>query len=68
MDYLEVITEKINNRHPDFASHLLLSIFKMAEVEIVQVEASSSSWRVEGLRGLIVGALILGVFRMKLFS
>lgn len=42
-DLLEVISDRINSKHPDFVSHLLLSIFKMAEVEIVQVEPSSAS-------------------------
>lgn len=39
---LETISEKINSQHSDFNSHLLLSIFKMAEVEINQLEPSSS--------------------------
>nr|CAH7722771.1 unnamed protein product [Callosobruchus chinensis] len=43
MELLEVIVEKINARNPDFTSHLLLSIFKMAEVEIVQPEPASAA-------------------------
>ncbi|XP_063929586.1 uncharacterized protein LOC135141921 isoform X2 [Zophobas morio] len=39
---LEIISDRINSRNPDFISHLLLSIFKMAEVEIVQIEPNSS--------------------------
>ncbi|XP_017775583.1 PREDICTED: uncharacterized protein LOC108561940 isoform X2 [Nicrophorus vespilloides] len=43
VELLETISDRINSRNPDFVSHLLLSIFKMAEVEIVQIEASSAS-------------------------
>ncbi|GJQ66813.1 hypothetical protein Trydic_g18581 [Trypoxylus dichotomus] len=42
-ELLETIGEKINSKNPEFVSHLLLSIFKMAEVEIVPIEASSAS-------------------------
>lgn len=42
MSLLEIISEKINSQHSDFNSHLLLSIFKMAEVEIVESESSSA--------------------------
>jgi hypothetical protein len=31
---LHDISEKINSHHPELHSHLLLSIFKMAEVEV----------------------------------
>ncbi|KAJ8958926.1 hypothetical protein NQ318_019695 [Aromia moschata] len=44
-ELLEAVSDRINSRHPDFISHLLLSIFKMAEVEIIQIEPSSSSSR-----------------------
>lgn len=40
---LEIISDRINSRNPEFISHLLLSIFKMAEVEIVQIEPNSTS-------------------------
>ncbi|CAH1117369.1 unnamed protein product [Phaedon cochleariae] len=43
VELLETISERINTRNPDFVSHLLLSIFKMAEVEIIQMEPTSSS-------------------------
>lgn len=39
-ELLEIISDRINSRNPNFTSHLLLSIFKMAEVEIVQIEPS----------------------------
>lgn len=42
-ELLEMISDRINTRNPEFISHLLLSIFKMAEVEIVAVEPSSAS-------------------------
>ncbi|KAG8247064.1 hypothetical protein J6590_069600, partial [Homalodisca vitripennis] len=32
---LQDFSEKVNSRHPVVHSHLLLSIFKMAEVEVV---------------------------------
>lgn len=42
-ELLETIGDKINSRNPEFVSHLLLSIFKMAEVEIVPIEPNSAS-------------------------
>lgn len=43
LELLEVISDRINSRNTDFVSHLLLSVFKMAEVEIIQIEPASSS-------------------------
>ncbi|XP_046683341.1 uncharacterized protein LOC124369386 [Homalodisca vitripennis] len=40
---LQDFSEKVNSRHPVVHSHLLLSIFKMAEVEVVVPASSSSS-------------------------
>lgn len=40
---LQDFSEKVNSRHPIVHSHLLLSIFKMAEVEVVVPASSSSS-------------------------
>lgn len=40
-ELLEIISNRINSRNPDFISHLLLSIFKMAQVEIIQIGPSS---------------------------
>uniref|UniRef100_A0A1Y1NG70 GDNF/GAS1 domain-containing protein n=2 Tax=Photinus pyralis TaxID=7054 RepID=A0A1Y1NG70_PHOPY len=42
-ELLELVSERINSHNPDFSSHLLLSIFKMAEVEIIQIETNSAS-------------------------
>lgn len=42
---LHDISEKINSHHPELHSHLLLSIFKMAEVE-VKVPDSNSGLRI----------------------
>ncbi|XP_030753548.1 uncharacterized protein LOC115880481 [Sitophilus oryzae] len=41
-EYLDLVSDRINLRHPEFLSHVLLSIFKMAEVEIVPLETSSA--------------------------
>ena len=38
---LHDISEKINSHHPELHSHLLLSIFKMAEVEVKVPESNS---------------------------
>ncbi|XP_050306807.1 uncharacterized protein LOC126743654 isoform X2 [Anthonomus grandis grandis] len=40
-EYFELITERVNNRHSEFLSHVLLSVFKMAEIEIVPMETSA---------------------------
>lgn len=40
---LQDFSEKVNSKHPLIHSHLLLSIFKMAEVEVVVPASSSSS-------------------------
>ncbi|XP_060519093.1 uncharacterized protein LOC132697510 isoform X2 [Cylas formicarius] len=44
-DYMEIISDRINTRNADFMSHVLLSVFKMAEVEIVPIETASSAKR-----------------------
>lgn len=41
-DLMELIVDRINNRDAEFLSHILLSIFKMAEIEIVPVETSGA--------------------------
>jgi hypothetical protein len=38
---LHDISEKINSHHPELHSHLLLSIFKMAEVEVKVPDSNS---------------------------
>lgn len=58
-DLLEAISDRINSRHPDFVSHLLLSIFKMAEVEVVQVEPSSASHAFPVIANLIMFMLVV---------
>jgi len=40
---LHDISEKINSHHPELHSHLLLSIFKMAEVEVKVPDKNSGS-------------------------
>ncbi|CAG2052918.1 unnamed protein product [Timema podura] len=62
---LQDISEKINTHHPEFHSHLLLSIFKMAEVEVKVPSKSSGSpanpqpsW-VLLLSGLVTSSLVL---------
>lgn len=56
---MEAISDRINSRHPDFISHLLLSIFKMAEVEVVQVEPSSTSQGFPVAANLIIIMLLM---------
>lgn len=56
---LEKIADSINNHNPDFTSHLLLSIFKMAEVEIVQVEPSSASRHLPHKAPIIIIIMLL---------
>lgn len=58
-DLLEAVSDRINSRHPDFVSHLLLSIFKMAEVEVVQVEPSSVSHAFQITVNLIIFMLLI---------
>jgi hypothetical protein len=67
-ELLEIISDRINSRNPDFISHLLLSIFKMAEVEIVQIEPNSTS-RIESLpHHLLVSTLLLTIISRKLLT
>lgn len=67
---LETISDRINSRHPDFVSHLLLSIFKMAEVEVVQVEPSFASSAFQVAAYLVVLMLLINkvTWRMLLES
>lgn len=67
VDLLETVSERINSRNADFASHLLLSIFKMAEVEIVQVEPSSSSDKFYTNLILVVGCCLFSSVPHLLF-
>lgn len=55
---LETISERINSRNPEFSSHLLLSIFKMAEVEIIQIESNSAS-EVFSVRLYLIGITLI---------
>ena len=42
---MQVISEKINNQDVEVTSHILLSIFKMADVEVLRPVANSSNTR-----------------------
>jgi hypothetical protein len=66
---LQDLSDKINNRHQELQTHPLLSIFKMAEVEIKLPRASgvsaqllsSGSWYGIPLAGLAASlSLVLG--------
>ncbi|CAH1953428.1 unnamed protein product [Acanthoscelides obtectus] len=66
MELLEIISEKINSRNPDFISHLLLSIFKMAEVEIVQPEpASAASGQLSNIFLIVTMAVLTVLNRLN---
>ncbi|XP_018331547.1 uncharacterized protein LOC108741291 isoform X2 [Agrilus planipennis] len=64
-ELMETITDRINNRHPDFSSHILLSIFKMAEVELVQLEPSSACFPLRMQNNFLLFVVIL---QLLLFS
>ncbi|XP_056644465.1 uncharacterized protein LOC130450215 [Diorhabda sublineata] len=64
VDLLETVSEKINSKNRDFVSHLLLSIFKMAEVEIIPIETKSSS----AIYFFTPHILILSVLLTKIFQ
>ncbi|XP_044765670.1 uncharacterized protein LOC123321927 isoform X1 [Coccinella septempunctata] len=66
-ELLEIISDRINSRNPDFISHLLLSIFKMAEVEIIQIEQSSTAVSFSSKFNVVVATVILTtVFRLHM--
>lgn len=67
-DLLEAVSDRINSRHPDFVSHLLLSIFKMAEVEVVQVEPSSVSHAFQITVNLIIFMLFINKAAWRVLS
>lgn len=67
-ELLETISDRINSRHPDFISHLLLSIFKMAEVEVVQVEPSSSAGVFYIKLNLVISSVIITVLKNISFA
>ncbi|KAJ8976046.1 hypothetical protein NQ317_014098, partial [Molorchus minor] len=67
-ELLEIISDRINARHQDFMSHLLLSIFKLAEVEIIQVDPSSSSTRHLLSIHLLVISIFLTIFTQNLYT
>ncbi|XP_058795121.1 uncharacterized protein LOC131666463 isoform X3 [Phymastichus coffea] len=56
---LQELSEKINNRHQEVHSHPLLSIFKMAEVEIKLPRASGSAARTPLLPPALLLLLLL---------
>ncbi|XP_057666846.1 uncharacterized protein LOC130900327 [Diorhabda carinulata] len=64
VDLLEMVSEKINSKNRDFVSNLLLSIFKMAEVEIIPIETKSSS----AIYFFKPHILILSVLLTKIFQ
>ncbi|XP_045481451.1 uncharacterized protein LOC123685686 isoform X5 [Harmonia axyridis] len=64
-ELMEIISDRINSRNPDFISHLLLSIFKMAEVEIIQIEHSSNAIRFNSKFNVVVAmAMLTTIFRL----
>ncbi|KAL1497089.1 hypothetical protein ABEB36_008104 [Hypothenemus hampei] len=61
---MEIIVDRINNKHVDFLSHVLLSIFKIAEIEIVPIQTSSaSSLQSSSVKQIIVCFIILSTVK-----
>ncbi|KAF7268626.1 hypothetical protein GWI33_018275 [Rhynchophorus ferrugineus] len=58
-EFMEVISDRINSRYPEFLSHVLLSVFKMAEVEIVPIETSSASFTHRSSGTLMVHLILI---------
>ncbi len=54
---LQDISNKINSHHPELHSHLLLSIFKMAEVEVKVPESSGAAAPRPGLALALAAAV-----------
>lgn len=55
---LDSISHQINNQHSELASHHLLSIFKMAEMQVIMPEVGASSRSTLTVETLILSILL----------
>lgn len=59
IDVLKIVKSRINSQHEDISSHLLLSIFKIAEVDVVYPAPPSSAVSLRPMKYLYIIIIVI---------